>query len=144
MPMDLYKEMLCFLRLMLESTDSAHNDIALGALYKLYYISAEREDPLIHLLRDWKPNAFGKQHLCTLVELVHECLKLLDHAFIFFKKEAEGSGINKNKKKKDAVEDERALYIGAYLHVYTFVTVAGAALRFEPQDYFRKLVTNHV
>jgi hypothetical protein len=38
-PMELFKELICFLRVMLESEDMAHNDIALGALHKIFYIS---------------------------------------------------------------------------------------------------------
>jgi hypothetical protein len=38
-PMELYKEQVCFLRVMLESEDPGHNDIALGALHKIFYMS---------------------------------------------------------------------------------------------------------
>lgn len=85
-PVELYKEQICFLRVMLESDDLAHNDIALGALHKIFYMSyTERMDPVMALLRDWKPGAYTRQHLNLLIELVHETMKLLDTADYCFK-----------------------------------------------------------
>mmetsp|Transcript_7748 Transcript_7748/g.11504 ORF Transcript_7748/g.11504 Transcript_7748/m.11504 type:complete len:1128 (+) Transcript_7748:67-3450(+) len=134
-PMELYKELTCFLRIMLESENPAHNDIALGALYKIFYMSySERMDPVLSLLRDWKPGTFSRHHLDVLIELVHETMKLLDTADYCFKHESTEEGIaeaKKRRKKKDAAaEDERSQYLAA-------------ALRFDPHEYFRRLVSNN-
>jgi hypothetical protein len=56
--MELFKELICFLRIMLESEDTAHNDIALGALHKIFYISYSVSPLLVspsHLAYDLGP-----------------------------------------------------------------------------------------
>lgn len=94
-PMELFKELICFLRVMLESEDMAHNDIALGALHKIFYISysvrwssttnpssfmsQDRMDPVNNLLRAWKPERYSRHHLEVLLELVHETMKVSSH-----------------------------------------------------------------
>lgn len=48
--MENFKELIIFLRIMLESEDTAHNDIALGALHKIFYISYTVSNEIIYLL----------------------------------------------------------------------------------------------
>jgi hypothetical protein len=106
-------------------------------------------DPVNTLLRAWKPERYSRQHLEVLLELVHETMKvhnksilslslsltlalqLLDIADYCFKKESseDSSAVAaKKKKKNEAVkEDERSQYLAA-------------ALRFDPHEYFRRLI----
>ena len=53
-PLALFKEMICYLRVLLESDLTGHHEIAVAALYRLYYASSERLDPLPRLLSAWK------------------------------------------------------------------------------------------
>lgn len=81
-PMCLHKENLVILRLMLESENILHNDIALGILQRFFYIT-EKCDPLPQLLRDWTPGKFSRDHMQLLVELVHETMKVRLHIYVF-------------------------------------------------------------
>jgi hypothetical protein len=75
----------------------------------------ERMDPVVALLRDWKPGAYSRHHLNVLIELVHETMKLLDTADYCFKQESTAERIaeaKKRSKKNDAKDDERAQYVG--------------------------------
>jgi hypothetical protein len=72
-------------------------------------------DPVVALLRDWKPGAYSRHHLNVLIELVHETMKLLDTADYCFKQESTAERIaeaKKRSKKNDAKDDERAQYVG--------------------------------
>lgn len=76
-PMELYKQNIIVLRLMLESDNIAHNEIALASMYRLFYM-VEKNDPLPALVRDWMPGKYSKTHMYLLVELVHETLKVIE------------------------------------------------------------------
>lgn len=81
-PLKLYKEIISFLRIMLESEDTAHHDIAMTALFRIFFNPTTTDclDILPVLLRSWTPQGFSKAHMLALVELSHETLKLLDLA----------------------------------------------------------------
>jgi hypothetical protein len=130
-PMKLYREMIGHLRVLLMSDDSAHCELALAALYRLFYAAAsERQDPLLRLLSEWKPSVFSRDHLNELVELVTETLeclqaakdKLRDHEAI----------VGDIKKKRS--NPNKSLDIEQYII---------AALRFSIDDYFRRIITVH-
>ena len=42
-PIALFKEMICYVRILLESSNSDHNDIAVATLYRLFYTTSERQ-----------------------------------------------------------------------------------------------------
>jgi hypothetical protein len=54
-PLGLYKEMMCYLRVLLESSDETHNEFAIARLYSIFYTSSERKDPLPRILAEWSP-----------------------------------------------------------------------------------------
>ena len=85
----LYKEIISFLRIMLESEETAHNDIAMSALYRIFFNPASKDcqDVLPLLLRNWSTRIYSKTHMMTLIELCHETLKLLDLADTFVRNE---------------------------------------------------------
>lgn len=58
-PLSLYKEMICYLRVLLESSDETHNEFAIARLYSIFYTTSEKKDPLGRLLSEWTP---GKEH----------------------------------------------------------------------------------
>jgi len=124
-PMELFKEVVASVRLFLLSSKQMDHDIAIGVLHRIFYasVSNERVDPLPNLLRDWKPGTYGKKHLFTLVELVHEVMKTLEEARLLF---SSSYGINA-KQQVDSTAMQQ--YIAN-------------ALKFDPDDYFRKLLTS--
>ena len=118
-PLECYKEMICYVHLMLQSTNTAHHELAIAALYPLFYVNAkERIDPLVQLLREWKPAIYTRKHVHLLIELVHETLKTLEAAKTCFS--AMDGGL----------EPEIDHYIAA-------------ALRFNEVEYFERLVNHH-
>lgn len=75
-PMETYKEMLCYVHLMLQSSNIAHHELAVAALYPLFYTNPiDALDPLRTLLHEWKPSYYSRKHAHLLIELVHETLK---------------------------------------------------------------------
>ena len=54
-PLGLYKEMMCYLRILLESADETHNEFAIARLYSIFYTTSERKDPLPRVLSEWTP-----------------------------------------------------------------------------------------
>ena len=56
-PLSLYKEMICYLRILLESADETHNEFAIARLYSIFYTTSEKKDPLSRLLNEWMPGA---------------------------------------------------------------------------------------
>jgi Timeless protein len=62
-PLGLYKEMICYLRVLLESSDETHNEFAIARLYSIFYTSSERKDPLPRILAEWSPGtvSYSKQ-----------------------------------------------------------------------------------
>lgn len=65
-PLALFKEMICYLRVLLESDLTGHHEIAVAALYRLYYASSERLDPLPRLLSAWKSGECYYIYSCFL------------------------------------------------------------------------------
>ena len=140
-PMELYIELICYLRLMVESSDSAHNDIALAALYKIFYIKQEREDPLPALFREWKTGTYGRKHLNGLATLAHEIMKTLDAARLRFREEARSEGLGEDdigkgakpkkiRKKSSVTDSERTVYLVA-------------AAKFEPEEYLKRVLATN-
>lgn len=144
---ELYTELVCYLRMMVESIEPAHNDIALAALYKIFYIRQEKEDPLPSLLREWTSGTYGRRHLVSIVALSHEIMKTLDAARIRFREEARSEGlmeglegdisvnIQKEMKKKRksvnaATDSERSMYLVA-------------ACKFEPEEYLKRVLATN-
>lgn len=124
-PMELYKEMICYLNLMLDSADINHHELAIARLYRLFYsISRERQDPLLTLLRQWKPATYGPKHLNCLVELVYETMKTLENARERFNKYSTDDKKKLRKKGKD-------------VDIETYIS---SCLRFSIDDYFQRLV----
>ena len=127
-PIALYKEMICYVRVLLESANTDHNDIAVATLYRLFYISSERQDPLPRLLTEWKPGVYGRKHLNVLVELVHETLKTLDTA------RSKYGDPSADAKKMKRPRNKRELDIEQY---------TAAAVMFNVDEYFKRIVNNH-
>lgn len=127
-PMETFKEMLCYINLMLQSTNNAHHELAIAALHPLFYtIRADRLDPLPALLREWKPSIYKRKHGHVLIELVHETLKTLDAAKNCFKGRENESDLKKSGR---SVETDIDRYVIA-------------CLRFDESEYFARIVTNH-
>jgi hypothetical protein len=57
-PLALYKEMMCYLRILLESADETHNEFAIARLYSIFYTTSERKDPLPRILSEWTPGTY--------------------------------------------------------------------------------------
>ena len=124
-PMELYKEMICYLKLMLDSADINHHELAIARLYRLFYsLSRERQDPLATLLRQWRPATYGPKHINCLVELVHETMKTLERARERFNKYSSDDKKKLRKKGKD-------------VDIETYIS---SCLRFNIDDYFQRLV----
>lgn len=79
-PLGLYKEMICYLRVLLESSDETHNEFAIARLYSIFYTSSERKDPLPRILAEWSPGkeSYRIMHtlLCILLSLRHSSSKI--------------------------------------------------------------------
>lgn len=124
-PMELFKEVVASIRLFLLSSKQMDHDIAIGVLNRIFYASAQNEriDPLPNLLRDWRPGTYGKKHLFTLVEMVHEAMKTLEEARLLFSSDY---GVN-------ATRQVDSISMQQYI---------AAALKFDPDEYFRKLLSS--
>jgi hypothetical protein len=79
-PMMLYCEMISYLRILLLSSIKGHHEIAIGALYRLFYTNTEKLDPLPKLLKDWKLGKFPKKHLFVLINLIRGTILTLEAA----------------------------------------------------------------
>lgn len=132
-PLSLYKEMICYLRVLLESGLEGHHEIAIAALHRLFYASSERLDPLPRLLTAWKSGTFPRRHLYVLVELVHETLKTLEAAQVRFRPEGDRNAEEWARKKYKRKGGKNEMDLEQYVM---------ACMRFKPDDYFKKLVTN--
>lgn len=134
-PMQMYTEMLCYLRIMLESSNEGHHEIAIGALYRLFYTSTGQTDPLPKLLTAWKPGSFPKAHLFQLVEVMHQTLKTLEAARnIFVSQGITSEDMWKLKRKEQKKNGKKEIDMEMYLL---------SCLRFQVDDYFKRLVSNH-
>eukprot|EP00903_Cladosiphon_okamuranus_P017376 g16007.t1 len=71
------KEMMHIVTMLIESSEKAHQLVALGLLARIFYAS-EPLDKLHDIVRNWQPGKYAKSFLCHLVELVHTTLKTLE------------------------------------------------------------------
>ena len=126
-PMELFKEIIGSVRFLMTSSEFGHHIIALGTLHRIFHIGTEREDPLPGLLRDWRPGTYSRRHLFVLIELVHETLKTLDESKSLF-------GPNYLTSQKAS---QGGLEFDSTVNQYM-----ADALKFDPDDYFRRLLTN--
>lgn len=143
-PLSTFKEMICYLRIMIESDDEDHNDIAVAQLYRVFYNKSpsERLDPLPRLLSDWKVGIYPKGHVEALVELAHESMKTLEIAAARFTNRIRGHDIDGNgqhdtqnkKDKKKKVNKNRDMDVQQYI---------SACLSFDVNEYFKRLASNH-
>jgi hypothetical protein len=62
-PIALYKEMICYLRILLDSSNSDHNDIAVATLYRLFYTTSERQVSTVYM-----------QCICSLEAVYVQCM----------------------------------------------------------------------
>lgn len=119
----LYSEMMLLLHAMQKSADPTENDIALGLLNRLFYVS-EPLDRLPKLLSRWTPGTNTREYLCDLCELCHVSLKLLE-------------GTSKNK----AIGTEQMKINGSN----NVEKMKIAAEEFDVKSYFcRKIVSNQL
>jgi hypothetical protein len=126
-PLELYKEMICYLRILLESSDETHNEFAVARLFSIFFTGSDRKDPLPRLLSQWAPGIYGRKHLHVLVEVVHETMKTLDSVCSKY-----GSGGSVDKKKK--VKAKKSLDMEQFM---------AACLNFDVEEYFKRyLATN--
>lgn len=80
-PVKLFTEMIAYLRLMLFSNNMTYYEISIGALYRLYYITAANKlDMLAKLLSNYKNNTHTKEYLHSLITCAHETVKTLEAA----------------------------------------------------------------
>lgn len=131
-PMSAFKEMISYLRVLLESSNTDHNEIAVAALYRVFYTRSptDRQDPMLKLLSEWRVGAFPKEHSESLVELVHEILKTLDTARSKFDvKTYKDSDLYKKKGKRKGE-----------LEIQQYISIC---VSFDVDDYFKKLASNH-
>ena len=128
-PIECFKEIICYIRIELMSANLGHRDLAVAALFRIFYtMTTDRRDPLPKLIAEWKPSTYTKEHTCCLIELLHETMKTLDLARSIFSDEAEIA-----KARKIRLTRKSSLDIEQY---------TAAAYRFDVDEYFRKLVTN--
>jgi timeless len=140
-PLTLYKEMVCYLRVLMESGLEGHHEIAIAALHRLFYATTEKLDPLPKLLSSWKAGTFPRKHLTMLVELVHETLKTLETAHMRFKPDVmtlpNGDVVDleawAKKKYKRKAKGKNEMDLEQYVM---------ACMRFRVDDYFKRIVSN--
>eukprot|EP01038_Epipyxis_sp_PR26KG_P006066 gene6066-8351_t len=131
-PMQLYCEMISHIRILLQSSIEGHRDIAIATLYRVFYTTNDRLDPLLKILSDWQPSIYSKQHINAIVELVHVTLRTLDLAAQIYKNDSILNNENNKsqKKKKDKKEMDLETYI---------ISCA----RFNVDEYFKKIANNN-
>ena len=126
-PMELFKEIICYFgKVMFDSANTGHHDTAISQLYYIFYRPSERNDPLPKLVKEWKTGTYSRQHLNIMIELIHETMKTLDIAH--------------GKYKTDAAEDKRTKSKLKDGRLADYIT---GCRRFSPDDYFKRLVSNH-
>lgn len=135
-PMQMYTEMVCYLRILLESGLEGHHEIAIGALYRLFYTSQGSLDPLGKLLQAWKPASYSKAHLFALVELVHQTLVTLEAAKNLFVRQ----GIVSEEALKAKRRQQRKAQGGGKMEM-DMEQYLLTCLRFRVEDYFKRLVS---
>ncbi len=150
-PMKLYKEMLGCLHLLLRSGIEGHHEIAIAALFRLFYATTERGDPLPKLLQAWRPGTFPKIYLEVLLEIVTMTLNTMDAARSLFKAELESgdAAMDIEQKQKKLLLRLRKIRNGANkgkgqrteLDMEQYLL---ASMRFDIDEYFKsRLVSNH-
>lgn len=130
-PMEMYKEQICYLRVLIESANESYNDFAVAALYRIFY-SSERSDFLPKLLQSWKPGLFDKKFMLVLVELCYETLKTLDAASAKYRSRVDKALVN-GEKSKSKKSKSKEVDLEQY--------IAGC-IGFDVNEYFKRLVTN--
>jgi hypothetical protein len=134
-PMNLYYEMLCYLEILLLSDIEGHHEIAIGALYRLFYTTTEKLDPLGKLLSNWKTGFYCKKHLDLLISVFEQTMKTLEAAKDIFSNEGitseEALKLSRQKKGK---KDKKEMDMEQYLLT---------SLRFDNLEYFRRFISNH-
>jgi hypothetical protein len=131
-PIALWKEMVCYLRVLLESGLEGHHEIAVAGLNRLYY-STDRIDPLQKLLGLWRPGALNRKFIDSLVEMLHETFATLDAARrVYNDGEDESSGATGKKKKVAKKSKDQSLE--------TYIV---NCMRFDVNDYFHRHVNNN-
>ncbi len=126
-PMELFKEIICYFgKVMFDSANTGHHDTAISQLYYIFYRPSERNDPLPKLVKEWKTGTYSRQHLNIMIELIHETMKTLDIAHGKYKTDADEDKRNKSKLRDGRLTD--------------YIT---GCRRFSPDDYFKRLVSNH-
>ena len=136
--------MICYLRILLESDDPDHNDLAVPALYRVFYCFSERLDPLPKLIGVWKHGSFPKTHTEALVELIHESLKTLDTARnkLYTTTDTNTTNANGNKtNKKSSTNQKRTKKVkGEDMTIDQYIA---CSLQFDVNEYFKRLTTYH-
>jgi timeless len=131
-PVELYKEQIANLRILFESENISHNEIAIAGAGRIFYRTDQRLDQLPKLLSSFKPGVHEKAYLCVLVELVHETLKSLEaatvrcNAILDEEEKRRLAGHKKVKRSEESYEGYLSLCIG-----------------FDVKEYFKRLVTNN-
>ena len=140
--------MICYLRILLESDDPGHNDLAVPALYRVFYCFSERLDPLPKLIGVWKHGSFPRTHTEALVELIHESLKTLDTARnklyttadnTTTNNDTDGNG-NKTSKKSSSNQKRTKKVKGEDMTIDQYIA---CSLQFDVNEYFKRLTTYH-
>ena len=132
-PMLLYKETISFIGIMLESEETAHNDIAVTALYRIFFnpSSSDRMDVLPMLLKNWNPRLYSKSFMFSLVELTHVTLTVLGVASNYFANNGgpmDATEKKAAKAKKSKATDGREAFISA-------------GSNFDHEDYFQRIAS---
>ena len=142
--MTLFKEMVSYLRILLESGLEGHHEIAVAALYRLFYASSDRLDPLPRLLGDWRPGLFSREHADKLAELLHETMKTLDAAREMVRallgQELDDEDEQEIRKRLQQLKKAQGKGKGREMGMELYVT---SCLRFNVDEYFRRLSSNH-
>ena len=134
LPMALYKEMICYVRLMLESDESGHNELAVSILNPIFFVTTERTDPLLKLLAQWRPGTYSRKHLLTLVELVHETMRTLEACASRYGAFTEDEKAALTKERRSGKHKKNF-----ELDLDQYIT---AAKRFSAVEYFQRLATD--
>lgn len=144
-PLTLYNEMISYLRILLTSDIEGHHEIAVGALFRLFYTTTEKLDPLFKLFGGWKPGSYPKQHLHLLIQLSQETMLTLEAARNLFVNQGitteEAFQLSQAKKRKlqqQRQKDKKTVKQEMDMEQYLL-----ASLRFNIDEYFKRFVNYH-
>ncbi|CAM9181854.1 unnamed protein product [Hapterophycus canaliculatus] len=124
------KEMMHIVAMLNESSERAHQLVALGLLARIFYAS-EPLDKLHDIVRNWQPGKHTKSFLCHLVELVHTTLKTLEWYTNDRAKFIGGVDVNMVDSENVEGKVDKAV-----------LDRVASAKQFDFQRYFRRLATN--